>query len=249
MPRPGEPYYVTTPIYYVNGEPHLGHAYTTIAADVGHAARAPQRRRRVLPHGHRRARRQGGAGRGRRRRLAQAVGRSGRRALPRARARDRGHQRLLHPHHRSRARGVRAALRRAHARARRPLREHLLGPLLHGLRGLLQRGRSDRRALPRARDACRPGRRSATRSSASRPTRDALLARYAADPPFVLPQTRLNEVRSFVEGGLRRRLHHARVGALGRAAALGPRPGDLRLDRRAHQLHLGAHLRPRPARI
>ena len=31
---------------------------------------------------------------------------------------------------------------------------------------------------------------------------DALLARYAADPPFVLPQTRLNEVRSFVEGGL-----------------------------------------------
>ncbi len=31
---------------------------------------------------------------------------------------------------------------------------------------------------------------------------DQLLARYAADPPFVLPQTRLNEVRSFVEGGL-----------------------------------------------
>lgn len=27
-------FYVTTPIYYVNGEPHLGHAYTTIAADV-----------------------------------------------------------------------------------------------------------------------------------------------------------------------------------------------------------------------
>ena len=28
------PYYVTTPIYYVNAQPHLGHAYTTIAADV-----------------------------------------------------------------------------------------------------------------------------------------------------------------------------------------------------------------------
>jgi methionyl-tRNA synthetase len=28
------PYYVTTPIYYVNAEPHLGHAYTTIAVDV-----------------------------------------------------------------------------------------------------------------------------------------------------------------------------------------------------------------------
>jgi len=27
-------YYITTPIYYVNADPHLGHAYTTIAADV-----------------------------------------------------------------------------------------------------------------------------------------------------------------------------------------------------------------------
>lgn len=27
-------YYVTTPIYYVNDEPHIGHLYTTIAADV-----------------------------------------------------------------------------------------------------------------------------------------------------------------------------------------------------------------------
>ncbi|MEP7162326.1 MAG: class I tRNA ligase family protein [Candidatus Moraniibacteriota bacterium] len=31
MPKP---FFVTTPIYYVNGHPHLGHAYTTIAADV-----------------------------------------------------------------------------------------------------------------------------------------------------------------------------------------------------------------------
>ena len=28
------PVYITTPIYYVNGRPHIGHAYTTIAADV-----------------------------------------------------------------------------------------------------------------------------------------------------------------------------------------------------------------------
>jgi methionyl-tRNA synthetase len=27
-------YYVTTPIYYVNADPHLGHAYTTIGADI-----------------------------------------------------------------------------------------------------------------------------------------------------------------------------------------------------------------------
>jgi len=29
-----EPFYITTPIYYVNARPHLGHAYSTIAADV-----------------------------------------------------------------------------------------------------------------------------------------------------------------------------------------------------------------------
>jgi methionyl-tRNA synthetase len=28
------PFFVTTPIYYVNDKPHIGHAYTTIAADV-----------------------------------------------------------------------------------------------------------------------------------------------------------------------------------------------------------------------
>ena len=27
-------FYITTPLYYVNDKPHLGHAYTTVAADV-----------------------------------------------------------------------------------------------------------------------------------------------------------------------------------------------------------------------
>src|SRR5271165_776485 len=27
-------FYITTPIYYPNGEPHLGHVYTTVAADA-----------------------------------------------------------------------------------------------------------------------------------------------------------------------------------------------------------------------
>jgi methionyl-tRNA synthetase len=30
----GQPFYVTTPIYYVNDVPHIGHAYTSVAADV-----------------------------------------------------------------------------------------------------------------------------------------------------------------------------------------------------------------------
>ena len=29
-----ETFYITTPLYYVNDEPHIGHAYTTILADV-----------------------------------------------------------------------------------------------------------------------------------------------------------------------------------------------------------------------
>src|SRR5690242_21463513 len=31
---PGEPYYLTTPIYYVNDAPYIGHAYTTVACDA-----------------------------------------------------------------------------------------------------------------------------------------------------------------------------------------------------------------------
>jgi methionyl-tRNA synthetase len=30
----GKAFYVTTPIYYVNDAPHIGHAYTTVAGDV-----------------------------------------------------------------------------------------------------------------------------------------------------------------------------------------------------------------------
>jgi len=30
----GKKFYLTTPLYYVNDIPHIGHAYTTIAADV-----------------------------------------------------------------------------------------------------------------------------------------------------------------------------------------------------------------------
>ena len=29
-----DPRYITTPIYYVNGRPHIGHVYTTTICDV-----------------------------------------------------------------------------------------------------------------------------------------------------------------------------------------------------------------------
>ena len=28
------PFYITTPIYYINAQPHIGHAYTTMVADA-----------------------------------------------------------------------------------------------------------------------------------------------------------------------------------------------------------------------
>ena len=34
MLNPMETYYITTPIYYVNDKPHLGHAYTSVACDA-----------------------------------------------------------------------------------------------------------------------------------------------------------------------------------------------------------------------
>jgi methionyl-tRNA synthetase len=34
MDKESEKFYITTPIYYVNDKPHIGHAYTTVIADV-----------------------------------------------------------------------------------------------------------------------------------------------------------------------------------------------------------------------
>ena len=85
-----------------NDAPHIGHAYTTVAADVARPVAAPLGRRRRVPHRHRRARPQdpaGGRGPGRH---PAGVGRPQQRAVPRA-AWDaaRHHLRRLHPHHRA----------------------------------------------------------------------------------------------------------------------------------------------------
>ena len=55
-------FYVTTPIYYVNDVPHIGHAYTTVAGDVLTRWRRLCGDDVVLPHRHRRARPEGAAG-------------------------------------------------------------------------------------------------------------------------------------------------------------------------------------------
>ena len=34
LPSSEKSFYITTPIYYVNDIPHIGHAYATVGADV-----------------------------------------------------------------------------------------------------------------------------------------------------------------------------------------------------------------------
>ena len=55
------PYFITTPIYYVNDVPHLGHAYTTVAVRCAGALHAARRATRQIPDRHRRARPEGRA--------------------------------------------------------------------------------------------------------------------------------------------------------------------------------------------
>ena len=49
-------FYITTPIYYVNDVPHLGHAYTTIVADALARFHRMRGDAHAVPHRHRRAR-------------------------------------------------------------------------------------------------------------------------------------------------------------------------------------------------
>ena len=110
-------FYVTTPIYYVNAAPHLGHAYTHDRRRHPRPPHAPARRGRVLPHRHRRARRAG-----RRRRPSARASRRGSSptATPSASRtlmpQHQRHQRLLHPHHRpaTTTRAVQEVMQRIH---------------------------------------------------------------------------------------------------------------------------------------
>ena len=202
MPRPGEPYYVTTPIYYVNGEPHLGHAYTTIAADVAtrHARRS--RRRCVPPDGHRRARRR----RSSRRRRPPGVSPKEWADPIAERFRELAHDieatndffiRTTDPEHEA---FVQRFVERM--RERGDLYEGTYSGLyctaceaFYNEDDLVDGRCPEHGTVP----VFTEERNTFFRLSAYT---DALLERYAADPPFVLPQTRLNEVRSHVEGGL-----------------------------------------------
>ena len=100
------PYYVTTPIYYVNARAPSRPRVHDHRRRRPRPPHAPARRGRLLPHGHRRARRAGGAGG----RARWASRRASWPTATRERFRDlaqhdQRHQRLLHPHERPGARG------------------------------------------------------------------------------------------------------------------------------------------------
>ena len=201
MPRAGQPYYVTTPIYYVNGEPHLGHAYTTIAADVAtrHARRCGADAFFLTgtdEHGAK---------------VQQAAAAAGvtpkewadpiaERFRELARSIDATNDffiRTTDPEHEA---FVQQFVERM--RERGDLYESTYSGLyctaceaFYTEADLIDGRCPEHGTVP----VFTEERNTFFRLSAYA---EPLLERYAQDPPFVLPQTRLNEVRSFVEGGL-----------------------------------------------
>src|SRR4051812_33003796 len=103
---PAGAYYITTPIYYVNDSPHIGHAYTTLACDAlarfmrldgrdvffltgtdEHGQKVEKAARDPFPPPRTRARGKGGEGGGRARGAAPRPYAGGAAARPRGRAR------------------------------------------------------------------------------------------------------------------------------------------------------------------
>ena len=133
-------FYVTTPIYYVNGEPHLGHAYSTIAADIL-ARHHRQRGEDVFfltgtdEHGEPVAQ-QAEAG------VTHASSAIASRRASRRCGEDQRLERLLHPDHRPRAHGAGPGDRAAGLRQRPRLRGDVRGLVLPPLRRLQDRVRA-----------------------------------------------------------------------------------------------------------
>ena len=215
----GSSFYITTPIFYVNDVPHIGHAYTEVAADVlarwhRQAGDDTWMLTGTDEHGQKILRTATANGV-----TPKAVGRQARRRGVEAAARDRRHrERRLHPHDRRAARAQRAEVPAEALRRRTHLHRRVRGLLLRRLRGV--------QAAVRARAG--HGR---VRGAAG--LRDPLEAgRTAAREELLLPHV---GVRRQAARALRRapRLRAARVGAQrGRLVReVGPRrPVDLALD-------------------
>ena len=195
-------FYITTPIYYVNARPHLGHTYTTVACD------AVARRQRMLgvdtffltgtdEHGQKIERSAAAAGKTPKQ-LADEVAGAFRALWDRMGIRYDGFMRTTDPHHEA---GVQELFRR--------LRD----------RGYIYKGSYTGQYCVfdelYVGEGAAPG---APCPDCGRPTEtvteenyffklsafeDKLLDLYRDQPDFIRPETRRNEVISFVRGGLR----------------------------------------------
>ena len=200
----GEPYYLTTPIYYVNDSPHIGHAYTTVACDVLARFMRLDGRDVHVPHRHRRARPEGRQIGARRRHRSAGFLRPRLAEFPRHGAlmniSNDDFIRTTEPRHIA---ACQALWQRAARRKRRDLSRQVRRLVLGARRGVLRRGASwstGRGARTRRRS--RMGRGARVISSACRPGRTGCSSIYERHPDFIAPRARRNEVVSFVKGGL-----------------------------------------------
>ena len=186
-------FYLTTPIYYVNSTPHIGHAYTTIAADIlvrHHRQRGEETffLTGVDEHASKVARVAAEQGLEPKEYADRIVGR-----LARAARRAQRVERLLHPHDRRGPQALRPGLPAAHLRQRRRLPGRLRRALLRRLRGVQDREPSSSTASAPT-TAIEPEWIEETnwffRLSAYQ---ERLLALYDERPDFVLPGFRCNE--------------------------------------------------------
>ena len=196
-------YYVTTPIFYVNAAPHLGHAYTTIGADIL-ARHMRQRGEEVFfltgtdEHGEpvaQAAEREGVTPK----ELADRNAERFKALMPRINATNDFFIRTSDPRHKRARPGGHAA----HPRQRARLQGHVRGLVLPALRGLQDRERGRARTTParstRSRSTASARR---TGSSGSPTFQEPLEQLYAEQPGFVRPRVRYNEALAFITGGL-----------------------------------------------
>ena len=234
-----KPYYVTTPIYYVNDAPHIGHAYTTLACDVlARFMRLDGRDVHFLTgtdeHGQKvekAARRR----RPRRRRPSPTRCRRRFRDLTRLMNYQ---QRRFHPHHRAAPlRGVPGAVAEAARRG-----DIYLGNyrrlVLGARRGVLRRGRAES-----------DGKRAPTGAEVEWVEEPSYFFKLSAWQDRLLEfyddesrassrrDSRRNEVLSFVKGGLQDLSVSRTSFSWGIPVPGDPRARHVRLARRAHQLH------------
>ena len=198
------PYYVTTPDLLRQRRASSGARLYDDRRRRARSAHAPARRGRLLPHGHRRARRAGRPGGREARHHPARAGRPERGALQGARGAAQRHQRLLHPHHRPRAHGEGRRGGPADPRQRPRLRRHLRGLLLPALRRLQDRAASSRTATAaRSTRSSSRSRRRTTGSSGCPRSRSRSRSSTPSGPDSSRPQNRYNEALAFIKSGLR----------------------------------------------